>query len=100
MAARVEFSPDAIADLESIGDYIAEHDPAAALRFLDRLRHRCRSLSEFPLRGRRYGERFRVVGEGDYLIFYRVEETRDGGVVVISIIIHGARDFEALLDER
>lgn len=97
MAAEVVVTRQAAADIEGIADYIAEDDPAAALRFARRLRARCMSLAAFPDRGRPFNTRFRVIVEGDYLIFYRVMRDDRDATVVISLVTHGARDLEALL---
>lgn len=100
MAVKVEFTPDAEADLEAIGDYISQENPTAAVRLLERLRDRCLALDVLPERGRRYDDRFQVLIEGTYLIFYRLEKDGLDTTVVISIIVHGAREYGPLLDGR
>lgn len=87
----------AIADLESIGDWIAADSPARALAFVELLRERCLQLGEMPLafpvvpRFEKWNVRRRPVG--DYLIFYRVIRSH----VEILHVLHGARDYEQLL---
>lgn len=49
-----------------------------------------------PLAGRRHGERFRRIGEGNSQIIYLVEPEDDPEVVIIVAIIHGARDVYRL----
>jgi toxin ParE1/3/4 len=94
---RVHLSAEAEDDLEAIGDHIAGDDPARALRFVHELRDKCLGLAELPKRFPlvpRYeesGVRRRVYG--DYLIFYRIEAES----VVILHILHGARDYGAIL---
>ncbi|MGI8839586.1 MAG: type II toxin-antitoxin system RelE/ParE family toxin [Caulobacteraceae bacterium] len=67
------------------------------MSFVDELREKATSLAgarlAFPLvpRFEHQGIRRRV--HGDYLIFYRVGEAR----IEILHILHGARDYEALL---
>ena len=84
-------------DLEQIGDYIAQDNPKRALSFVLALRDKCLSLADapygFPLvtRYERHGIRHRVYG--NYLIFYRI----DGDHVSVIHVLHGARDFAALL---
>lgn len=84
-------------DLERICDYIAQDNPARADSFVDELIGKIRLIAEtpqgFPLvpRYAHLGIRRRVYGA--YLIFYRVEADR----VSILHILHGARDYEALL---
>lgn len=93
----VRFTIDARTDLRSIGDYISRDNPRRARSFVRELRSRAATLSDMP-------ERFPVVrahaksgirrlGHGDYLIFFRVE----AGSVQILRILHGARDYEAIL---
>lgn len=93
----VVFTAEAEADLEAIGDYIAAHNPARALSFIQELRAACQILSEtpkaFPLIPRFEGQGVRRRVFGDYLIFYTLEPDR----VVIVHIAHGARDYAALL---
>jgi len=94
----VEISAEAERDLSDIGQRIARDNLSHALRFVRNLRAACLGLSEFPERFavvQRYepqGIRHRVCG--NYLIHYRVEQTR----VVVLHILHGAMDYSALLD--
>lgn len=93
----LEFSDEAENDLERIVDYIAERNPQRALSFIRELRRKCENLVENPNgfalvpRYEHHGIRRRVFG--DYLIFYRAENTK----VVIIHILHGATDYGALL---
>jgi toxin ParE1/3/4 len=91
MAARVIFSPRAEADIEAIGDFIALDDRRAADRFVQSLRERCQSLSEFPNRGVPFGKTSRALVLGRYLIFYEVRSLEAGLIVVIAAVVHGAR---------
>lgn len=68
------FAPTALADLEEIHAYIAKDNLPAALKFIERLYHRCSSLSNHPRAGRKRDDllpTLRTVREGDYLIFFR-----------------------------
>ena len=47
---RIIFSPEAEADLESIGDYIALDNPSRALSFTQQMRAACTELAEHPRR--------------------------------------------------
>ncbi len=85
------------ADLEAIGDWIAVENPARALTFVSELRARCEALGDNP---RRYalvpryeqsGVRLRTYR--DYLIFYRIADDR----IEVLHVLHGARDYEAIL---
>jgi plasmid stabilization system protein ParE len=93
----VVFTEEAEDDLEEIGDWIAKDNPPRAVSFVQELVSTCADLAEAPmaypivLRLKRFGVRRRVYG--DYLIFYRVV----GETVEISHILHGARDYDAIL---
>ncbi len=93
----VVITDEAEADLERIGDVIANANPARAMSFVWELRQCCEGLSDMPERFQlvpRYegaGIRRRV--HGNYLIFYRVgAETID-----VLHVLHGAMDYERLL---
>ncbi|WP_244510718.1 type II toxin-antitoxin system RelE/ParE family toxin [Mesorhizobium sp. LCM 4576] len=67
--------PQALVDLEAIGDYIAAHNPNAAIRFVETLQQRWDLLTLHPRSGAPRddilpGIRHLVVGE--YLTFYRI----------------------------
>jgi plasmid stabilization system protein ParE len=93
----VVIADEAEADLERIGDVIANASPARAISFVSELRQCCEGLSDMPERFRlvpryeRGGIRRRV--HGNYLIFYRV------GIETIDVlhVLHGAMDYERLL---
>ncbi|VVE44461.1 type II toxin-antitoxin system RelE/ParE family toxin [Pandoraea soli] len=95
----VHLLPEAIVDLETIGDYIARDNPRRAVTFIQELRDKCLSLAEmalaFPVvpRYERYGVRHRVYG--NYQIFYRVIES-DNRIDVVHVL-HSARNYAAIL---
>ncbi|TPE59212.1 type II toxin-antitoxin system RelE/ParE family toxin [Sandaracinobacter neustonicus] len=93
----VHLSAEAEYDLEAIGDYIAQDNPQRALSFLHDLRIKCTELADmperFPLVARYEASGVRRRIHGDYLIFYRVEP----GKIVILHILHGARNYSAIL---
>lgn len=89
---NVLFSPDAEADLETIGDYIALDNPLRAMIFVQQLRAACAELAAHPRRFEHL-ERFRQREvrrrvHQTYLIVYEVTETH----VAIVRIVHGAMD--------
>ncbi len=94
---RVILTTEAKADLTRIADYIAADNPTRARSFVRNLQMRAREIGDtphgFPLvpHYERTGVRRRV--HGNYLIFYRIEETR----ISVIAILHGARDFEKIL---
>ena len=75
MSARLELSRPARTDLLEIWCYVAEEDPRAADRLLDRIHKRCEALARMPGLGRlrpELGAGLRSLPVGRYLIFYRV----------------------------
>lgn len=94
----VILSAEAEADLERIGDDIAERNPGQAVKFIVELRGRILELADAPLAipvlpGReRSGLRRRPYR--DNLTLYRVSERH----IEIAHVVHGARDYESLLD--
>lgn len=95
----VHFLPEAIVDLETVGDYIALDNPRRAVAFIQELRDKCLSLADMPYafpvvpRYERFGIRHRVYG--NYQIFYRVVESDER--IDIVHILHGARNYAAIL---
>lgn len=93
----VQFADEAEADLEAVGDRIAEDDPERAATFTRELREQCLGLSSFPKRFplvpryEQFGIRHRV--HGNYLIFYRVEAE----AVTVVHVLHGAMDYARVL---
>ena len=84
---KVEYSPEARDDLESIFDFIAIDDPLAAASWTERLIERAESAGRFPRKGRvvpEVGDRdVREVFLGTYRIIYRIEPAR---VFVLTIL--------------
>ncbi len=93
--SRLVFSPAARSDLVEIGDYIARDSKANARKFVARLREQCKRIgklpSAYPLRDKEAGIRFAPIGR--YLIFFR----REGDMVRIERVLHGARNLGAML---
>ena len=96
MAHEVLIPPKVAAEIEAIGDWIAQDNPAAARRMMERLYQRCLSLDRLPERGRPYGPTHRAVNEGRYVIIYRVEPPPDPRVIIVAVM-HGARDIRRIL---
>lgn len=94
---RVVITAVAKADLVEIGEYIRTHNPVRAATFVDELLDRCDVLADmpraFPLVPRYEKHGIRRYPYRDYLIFYRAFED----LVEVIHILHGARNYEALL---
>ena len=73
MGCKIIFSPQAIADLESAVRYIAQSNPAAAVRVGKALIDRVSILESFPLTGSPFPKRpgVRKLVSRPYIIFYR-----------------------------
>lgn len=97
---KVYFSAEAKAGPRDIAHYIARDNRSRAISFVRELRSAAQQLGGMPLafplvpRYEHYGIRRRPFGE--YLIFYSIK----GEDVFIVHILHGARDYEALLVPR
>jgi toxin ParE1/3/4 len=88
-------SPEAEADLEEIGDYIAQDNPHRAVTFIDEIRARFEAISRMPLA---YAERpeidpgVRACVHGNYVIFFYATDR----AVEIARVLHGARNIARL----
>ncbi|MCL6558052.1 MAG: type II toxin-antitoxin system RelE/ParE family toxin [Firmicutes bacterium] len=87
-------------DLAEIVDYIANDNPAAALKLAENIEQSILQLEDFPLIGttpknRRLTRKgYRILIVESYLVFYVL---LDNGTVEIRRIISGKRDYQFLL---
>jgi toxin ParE1/3/4 len=94
---QVVLTEQAYADLRQIGAAIKADSPTRAASFVTELYESCLVLGAMPrafalVPG--WAERgIRRKPYGDYLIFYRIE----ANVVEVIYVLHGARDYEAIL---
>ncbi len=100
---KVAFSPDSVADLKDVFDYIARSNPFRAGTFVRELRDAAVAIADhpfaWPLIPRYEGKGFRRRVHRGYLIFFDAS----GQDVVILRILNGMQDYERLLfpkDER
>ena len=91
MAARVEWSPEALRDVEGIAEYIARDSPRYASVLVDRIVAATRRIGEFPKAGRitpELGiESIRERSVSSYRVIYRLRDN----VATIAAVIHGKR---------
>ena len=83
-------------DLDGIYEYIAERNPAAALRLSKQLDRAIRNLNSMPGRfavRANLGNELRTRVVGPYLIVFRIARSQ----VEIIRVLHGARDLHNLL---
>ena len=98
--AKFVVSPAARRDLLDIWTEIAEHDPAAADRLMDRFEDALAKLADFPRMGHFRPDlinlpvRFWTVGR--FLIIYRSE----AAPIQIVRVVSGYRDIARLFKER
>lgn len=101
---RVEIEKQALADIDAIAAYLAEHAGSDTAReFLAAVLTRIDSLETFPYRGsepKEFGASnpagYRQILLRRHRIFYRIQ----GATVIVSLIADGRRDMQALLTER
>jgi len=93
MAKRVVWSARAIADVESIADYISSDSPAYAKIVVKKIVKLTRQLARFPQSGREVPEfqdtSLRELLAYSYRIIYKVETEE----IIIASVIHGKRDL-------
>lgn len=98
MARSVVYAPEAAEDLFQLYRYIAEHSsPERARGYVARIEAHCKSLAEFPERGRRRDDLRPGLRITDFerrvsIAFHVTAET-----VVIDRVLYGGRDLERSL---
>jgi toxin ParE1/3/4 len=94
----VVYSPDAVADLQDIGDYIATDNPDRARSFIEELCARAERTGGAP---EAYPARddvapgLRMAVHGRYVILFRIRDDQ----VEVARILHGARDLRKAVSE-
>lgn len=95
-----ELSPEAVADLESIWDFIAADQPGAADRVVDELFDAFQHLASWPKAGHFRPDLTEAIVRfwpvKPYLVVYRER----GDSIEVAAVLHGSRDIPSLLDER
>lgn len=92
-------TPEVLADLAEIWEYIGANNPDAADRWLDTIDDKVKLIAESPYIGRERDELVPVLRSfpvGKYLLFYRPIA---GGIELIRVL-HGSRDVDSLLSEE
>ena len=85
---KIRWSLQAVSDLKSIRDWIAQDNPAAASQVASRIRNAASRLERFPLSGRVGrvpGTRELVIPGTTYIAAYRVRSE----TVEIAAVLHG-----------
>jgi addiction module RelE/StbE family toxin len=89
---KLRWTLPAVEQLREIFDYIADDDPRAALRTVERIRLSIRQTCRMPYAGRRgrvAGTREAIVPGTSYIVAYRVLE----GAIHVLAILHGAQKW-------
>jgi toxin ParE1/3/4 len=93
MVKAVVWSPQALADLESVYSFIARDSPYHARKFVERIVRLVESVPQFPEMGRIVPEKsdpnIRERLHGSYRIVYRIKPT----IIEIVMIHHSAMLF-------
>jgi plasmid stabilization system protein ParE len=97
---KVRWTRRAAGDLLAIGEFIAKDNPAAARRFVERLRQRARDAARAPLSGRVVPEvertDLREVFVGNYRIVYRTARS----AIEVLTVFEGHRLLAGALHEE
>jgi toxin ParE1/3/4 len=94
---RLRWTRPASRDLEAIGNYIAQDNPAAAAKIITRILDRTDQLTTLPRIGRIgrvAGTRELVVPQTPFLVAYRLL----GEQIEVLAVIHGARRWPESFD--
>ena len=95
--ARVIWSPQALDDLEAIGDYFAREAPAYAQAFVDGAFGSVAMLGAFPNMGRAVPElddaALREVIYRGYRVFHVVSSDGEDTEVEVLSVVHATRQF-------
>lgn len=90
---RIVWTGRYLSELEAIGDYIARHNPRAAVRVVGDIHGKTgKLLSANPFIGRRgeiRGTRELVIPGAPYVVAYRVTDTH----IEVLFVQHGARQW-------
>lgn len=97
MAIDIVWLDEAERNLQSVFDYISSDNPSAAETYVESILSACDRLRDFPLSGRVFDERYRVLVVLNHLVFYRCSD--DNTLVTIVAVIDGRRDVGAILGE-
>lgn len=93
--ARLIWSPSAVADLDSICEFVAQDSPEFARLTARRVVAAAESAARFPLSGRIVPEfhdvKLREKIIGNYRLIYRLKT----GAIEVAAVMHGARRLEA-----
>lgn len=91
MAHRVKWSPQALADVAAIAEYIERDSPFYAKAVVAKIVGATRKLSEYPLSGRVVPEMKDNAIREHFVFSYRVMYRIDKEDVMVVSVVHGKR---------
>jgi toxin ParE1/3/4 len=98
MDYQVNWSPEAVEDIEEIAHYIEKDSPSYAQAIIEQIITASRQLNQLPLRGRVVpeleDEAYRELFIYSYRLIYRIKENQ----TLIVAVIHGKRRLENVED--
>jgi addiction module RelE/StbE family toxin len=98
---QIVWSPKSLRDLEAIQGYIAQFNPTAAGRVVQKIIRRTDRLQSWPLSGGHVPEdatqAYRQVIMGNYRVIYRYDESSNRLTVIT--VIHAARLLDLDADD-
>jgi toxin ParE1/3/4 len=98
MTAQTRYARAARADLLAIWTHIAQDDPAAADRQIDRIEVAITQLQDFPEIGHARddaGAGVKLLLQDQYLVIYRHDRAK--AMVTIERVVHGRRNLDGLI---
>jgi toxin ParE1/3/4 len=96
--AQINWTKQALGDLEAIGDYIARDSPAIAQVFVDRIINSIVRLESFPLSGRTVPESERESIREIIFRNYRIVYSLENDTIYILTIFHASKSLINLTD--
>ncbi|OPA91751.1 plasmid stabilization protein [Pseudomonas fluorescens] len=102
MSYSVAFSPEALAQLDALEDYISDTgSPVTAGRFIDSIINYCESLCVFPLRGTRRDDLLPTLRITHYRRTTVITFMADPVTETVSIVgvFYGGQNYAAFLND-
>lgn len=93
MAYEINWSPEALEDVDEIAEFIARASPNYASAVVDKLLDAARKLRTFPFAGRVVPEVGNEMVREKFVLDYRLIYRIDDEEVLVVAVIHGKRLF-------
>ena len=98
MKCTLKYMDLALMDVAEIKEYLSGFYPGTWIRFSEKLKENMETLTSLPYMCNFYrsGSDFRRLLVEDYLVFYKVDETKK--TINIYRILHGARNIQRYIN--